>query len=125
MLVDNRNPKTYEKYLREVVSSLETKGYETIRAELPDYAPPTGLVSRQDDTVYVPDITAIRHGSKYYFEIARKTDQVAKLVGKWKLLAKLAALKNGDFAIFVPRGQMAFTRQIIVSNNIQAEVHKM
>jgi len=125
MLIESRIEEKYQNYLETAIKILEKKGFESIKAELPDLTPPAALVRQSDDRSYTPDITATRYGAKSYFEIAQKTSDTGHLVAKWKLLAKLAKLKNGEFHIFVPRGAMSFTRDIVAKYNITAEVTKL
>jgi len=83
------------------------------------------LIGKTNDVNFIPDITATKNDKKGYFEIAKKVKDTSQLVNKWKLLATLAEMKNGDFHIFVPHGHMKFTREILTDYGINAEVVKL
>lgn len=125
MLSESRNEEKYHQSLKSAIKILEKKGFESIKADMPEFTPPAALVRQSDERIYTPDITAVRYNCKSYFEIAKKTTDINHLVAKWKLLAKLAKMKNGEFQIFVPRGAMSFTRDIVAKYNITAEVTKL
>lgn len=125
MLKEVRTEDNYEVKVKKVVQQLESKGYENIRADIDEYEPPASYTNRSDNTQFVPDITATKDGSKFYFEISMKTEEQTKLAGKWRLLSTLAEMKNGMLKIFAPHGQMAFTNRILKKHNINCEVASM
>ncbi len=122
MIQSIENPDTVKELLDSVVTHLENRGFENIKADHPDYESPTKFIQKNANSELVPDLTARRNGSKYYFEIAQKTDNKEELVSKWKLLATMAHIKNSQFKVFVPHGSMQFTRRILKQNNIDAGV---
>ncbi|MFK7926522.1 MAG: hypothetical protein AB8H47_31525 [Bacteroidia bacterium] len=125
MLIETRNEELYTDKLSEVVKILKSQGFEKIRAGLPDYPEPSPLIRQSDEHAYIPDITAIKNGGKFYIEVAKRTPEEVKLVGKWKLLATLASMKKGELKIFVPRGELSFTRRVLTKYNIEATMIKM
>lgn len=125
MLTETRNSDLYIGKLSEVVKILESQGFEKIRADLPDYEDVAPLVRQSDDHAFVPDVTAVKNGGKYYIEVAKRTSDEVKLVGKWKLLSTLASMKKGELKIFVPRGELSFTRRVLAKYNIDATMIKM
>lgn len=125
MLTETRNEELYTAKLSEVVKILESQGFEQIRASLPDYPEPSPLIRQSDEHAYNPDITAFKKGGKFYIEVAKRTSEEVKLVGKWKLLATLASMKKGELKIFVPRGELSFTRRVLTKYNIEATMIKM
>lgn len=125
MLKELRSEDKYEKRLRKVVKKLENGRYENIRADLEGYEQPAKLINKATNTAYIPDVTAVKDGNKYYFEIAMKTDDELKLAGKWNLLSTLASMKDGMLKIFAPHGQMAFTKRLTKQFNIQCEMASM
>ena len=114
-----------EEMLKNIVEKLEKSGYTDIKVDLEGYEQPAKLVRQSDDTEFIPDITARLSGKKFYFEIVRKTKEVSKLVAKWKLLSALSEIKDGDFKIFVPYGQMKFTKEILEKYRLNAEIAKI
>lgn len=125
MLKELRTEEDYATNIKTVVNQLESKGYENIKADIDEYDTPASYTNKSTNTQFVPDITATKDGSKYYFEIAMKTDEQTKLAGKWRLLATLAEMKNGMLKIFAPHGQMAFTNRLLKKHNINCEVAAM
>lgn len=114
-----------EVLINEIADHLSQKGFEDIKADVEGYESPSRLVRQSDDFEFTPDVTANRKGRKYYVELAIKTDATRQLVTKWKLLATLAEMKAGKFQIFVPHGNMKFTRELLSQNEITAEIHKL
>ena len=125
MLKENREEINYDSIIENIVKDLERKGYNEIKASLENYDHPTKLKRRQDNAEFMPDITAVKYGNKHYFEIARKTEQEIKLVGKWQLLSTLSEMKNGKFRVYVPHGSMRFTNDILKKYDIHADVVKI
>lgn len=125
MLQTQEKTSKEEKLLKKIVEKLENLGYEDIKADVEGYEVPSKLIRQNDDIEFIPDITATLNGRKYYFEIARKTKEEVKLVGKWKLLMTLAEMKEGGFKVFVPHGQMKFTKELMKNHNIDFELEKI
>ncbi|MEL7530141.1 MAG: hypothetical protein AAFN10_02475 [Bacteroidota bacterium] len=125
MLTETRNEELYAGKLSEIVKILKSQGFEKIRTDLPDFPDPAPLVRQSDEHAYIPDITAVKNGGKYYIEVAKRTSDEVKLVGKWKLLATLASMKKGELKIFIPRGELSFTRRVLTKYNIEATMIKM
>ncbi len=125
MLAANVASVKFDKTINQAVSYVEGLGFDEIKARHEDYEDPAKLVMQGADTVFTPDITATRDGSKYYFEIADRTEAASAVVGKWKLLSALAKMKNGDLKIFVPYGSMKYASEIIESKHIDAELIKL
>ncbi|GEM_PF-271556 len=111
---------------RQAVKMLERKGYQEIKTSLPDYEEPTAFNQVDTDEVYQPDLTARTAFSKHYFEIIEdKSENKLRVAGKWKLMSKLAEIKNGKFFVLVPHGMMSYTNRLLESQNIKAEVLKL
>lgn len=125
MLLENRDEKDYEEILAQIVKKLESQGYDNIKADIPGYEKPPQLKRQGTDDAFWPDATAVRNGRKSYFEIAKRTKEEIRLVGKWKLLSTLAQIKNGELQIFIPRGELSFTRRITTKYNLNAELIKL
>lgn len=114
-----------EALIKEITEQLLQKGFEDIKADIEGFESPARLVRQSDDFEFTPDATATRKGRKYYFELAIKTDATRRLVTKWKLLATLAEMKAGKFQVFVPHGNMKFTRELLGQYEIEADVQKI
>ncbi|WP_258104577.1 hypothetical protein [Marinoscillum sp. MHG1-6] len=125
MLLESRKSVSYESLLAKAVGKIEQLGYSEIRADLEDYEKPFELKGKTNDINFVPDLTARKGNSKTYFEISQKVEDTRELVNKWKLLETLSKMKNGNFKIFVPHGQMKFTQELIEQHQIRAELEKI
>lgn len=114
-----------QELLKEVIDRVvKKKGYEHIKANLPDYEQPTSYTNADDGNTLIPDITAQRFGRKSYFEVSIKNDQKQKVVNKWKLINSLAKAQDGHFHLIAPRGSFAFTKRICDEYNIDANIIK-
>lgn len=125
MLRETRNKEKYNEIVLAAVDIVKNTGFTHIQADLPEYEQPTRLINKADDFAFVPDIVAEKGGQKGYFEISKKTEDLKKLIGKWKLLSLMAKLRNGIFRIFVPRGHMKFTRDLLKQYDIDADLVKL
>lgn len=117
--------KKYEDLLQQAVRYVENGGFEEIKTKLEGYDDPHSFSQKKKENTYVPDISAKKSDSKYYFEVAQKTDNVSNLVSKWKLLATLAEMKNGSLNILVPSGYNKFTEELVEQYDIKAKLIKM
>ena len=125
MLKESRVEGKYEESLETVIKGLTMKGYEAIRADLPEHEAPMVLSSVNKEYEYTPDISAKKYEATSFFEISHKTTEVQRLVTKWKLLATVAGIKRGKLTIFMPKGTAKFTRELVEKYKIQAELEKL
>lgn len=122
---EKKSVNQYEPLLKKGIKYVEARGFQHIRTKLDGYESPNSFAQKKADNEYTPDITAENKRGKFYFEIAQKTDNVNRLVSKWKLLSTLAEMKNGSFSILVPFGMNKFTEELIEDYNIKADLIKM
>ena len=115
----------YMEAMDRAVDYVKRLGFEGIRARHEEFDEPAHLKMQGEDKSFVPDITAMKNGGKYYFEIADRSIVETDVVGKWKLMATLASMKGGDLRVFVPYGCMKFTTEILEKKNIKAEIIKL
>lgn len=125
MLQSNVESGKYQEHIDRAVDYVNNLGFENIRARYEGYDEPASLIMQSNGKAFTPDITAMKNGGKYYFEIADRGEIRMEVIGKWKLMATLAKMKGGDFRIFVPYGSMKYTNDIIENKNIKAEIIKL
>lgn len=125
MLQENVESGKYQETINRAVDYVVNLGFENIRARHEDYDDPAQLTMQREKKSFMPDITAMKNGGKYYFEIADRTEDEREVIGKWKLMSTLAEMKNGDFRIFVPYGSMKYTTDILERKGIKAEIIKL
>jgi hypothetical protein len=114
------------KYLKQAVQLLEKKGYQDIKAELPDYESPTSFTEKSSDKSFTPHLTGRKDESKDYFQVVEGDKKnIQDVVSKWKLFANLAKIKNGQFYLLVPYGRKKYTMQLINDHGIDAELMKL
>ncbi len=105
------------------ISWVKGKGYSSIKASFEEEMEDTNsFVGSSNGNSVSPDITAQNSSGKSYFEIAQKTSNKQNLITKWKLLSRLATMKNGQFVVFAPYGHKSFAERIIENNRIQAKI---
>ena len=116
-----------EKIYQKAVTIITKKGFKNIKAnsEDLDFETPTGYAQPDKDDIYTPDLTALYLGRKSYFEISLKTTNTKRLLNKWKLLSKLAEIRDGNFFLLAPKGHVRFTSQLIEKHNIDAQLIKL
>ncbi len=115
--------KTVELY-QEAIAWVRRKGFSKLKANLEseDYDRPTSFSRKKAERTITPDLTAVRRGKKSYFEIAVKAEDEQRVVSKWKLLSRLAGLRNGKFYLMAPHGHRSFASRLVKRYGINAEV---
>jgi hypothetical protein len=121
-LTDIKKEKTIQKALQ---NFMKLRGFEKVKANIEGFEAPARLTNRTEDISYVPDITAVKQGSKSYFEVAVKSGRIQKTLSKWRLLSELAKLRHGKFYLLVPKGNFAFVQRTLADYPIDAEVVKI
>ncbi len=115
-----------EAFYQKITNWANKKGFEKIKANTEGYETPksfTRQTGTEEESAVTPDVTAINHGAKCYFEIAVKPNDRSlrrRLVSKWKLLSFLAERKGGQLYLFAPHGNKSFTQGIIEQYGIKA-----
>ena len=108
--------------IEKVIHWAQKKGYKTIKANCDDYETPTQYTPKGEDESIIPDVTGTKLGTKSFFEVATKTDDIPAVISKWKLLSTLAAMKGGKLFLLAPKGHKAFTEDIAKQHLTNAEV---
>ncbi len=120
--------KSADMILELLTKVVNNKNYETVKANVEGYETPSKITDRKNpEKFFIPDVAATVNGRKSYFELGLKpsSEQTQDLITKWRLLADLAAFKNGKLYIAVPRGNMAFINRMMADHSIVAEVIKL
>lgn len=125
MLKDSRIKENYVEKVNRVIEKVKKQGFTDIRADIGNYEKPPRLIGKSQKIDFMPDVAARKNGSKGYFEISKKEKDIHNLINKWSALSTLADMRNGVFRIYVPHGHMKFTRQLLTSFDIKAEVSKL
>ncbi len=123
MAATKKNSKTEALYSK-AVHWVKRRGFSKVKVntDLEEFDKPTSFNREDADKAVTPDITAMRRGRKSYFEIAIKGANERFLVTKWKLMARLARLKQGKFYLLAPHGHRTFANRLIKRYGINAEV---
>lgn len=104
---------TKESYFQKAISWVEKRGLYDIKANWDGYETPTQFSRTDEETPFVPDITARATDRKVYVEIALKTENFRQAVSKWKLMSTLASMKGGKLFLLVPAGHKAFVQRMM------------
>ncbi len=113
-----KDSKLYEK----AIEWVRRKGYSRVKANIEEFDRPSSFMQpgEGEGAAITPDITAVMRGNKCYFEIALKSDDKQQVVTRWKLLDRMAALKEGKFYVFTPHGHRAFANRLVKQHDINA-----
>ncbi|MDX1667537.1 MAG: hypothetical protein R3350_09920, partial [Saprospiraceae bacterium] len=111
--------------VEKAVTWIEERLFTEVRADLGSYEQPQGYLWNDGRAELRPDLTARRNGRKSYFEIATKSDDGEKTAREWKLLRRLADLKDGQLYLFMPEGHRSFTHRLIREHDIKAQLVKI
>ncbi|PKQ43905.1 hypothetical protein [Confluentibacter flavum] len=108
----------YSEILNDSITYLENRGYENIKADIDNYETPKSYTKKGSDINITPDIVAIKHGQKYYFDISLKSEKPKLLKSKWLFLNTLSNLKSHKFRLITTRGHYKFTEQMLEDINL-------
>lgn len=97
-------------------------GFKSIKANTENYETPSKFTRPNEEPPVIPDITGIQTTSKCYVEIAQKSEDVQRVISKWKLLSRMAEVKGGKLFLLAPRGHKAFTDKIVEKHSLNARV---
>ena len=111
-----------EQYFPKAIEWAEKQGFSDLKANFEGYDQPTNFKKANDDQPFIPDITGKKADSKYYVEIATKTNDITRKISKWKLLSTLAAMKGGKLYLLAPKGHKSFVEKAIDEHNLGAEL---
>lgn len=125
MINKKKDSEKKSKLIEEAIARLVEMGHEQIKADTNEWESPAKMINRSSGIEFTPDITAKFRGAKVYAEVAHKTDDERNLITKWRLLETVAKMKEGAFKIFVPRGHMKYTRDLLSRHNMSTELVKM
>lgn len=110
-------------YLRKALDWVEKRDFHEVRSVMEGYDPPMSFTSSTSQLEVQPDITALKGGgAKTYIEVAMKSDSPQETVTRWKLLSTLAAMKNGQLFLLVPRGHKAFASGLVETHGLDAKM---
>ena len=100
-------------YFEQAISWAKRRRITNLKANYEEFETPSAFSRPDEEQPYIPDITGRRTGRKFYVEIALKTENVRRIVSKWKLLSTLARHKGGKLFLLAPRGHKAFVERIL------------
>lgn len=107
-----------KEYFNKVVNWAKRRGISDIKANCEGFEQPSVFTKVEGEQPFTPDVTGKKSGSKFYLEIATKTENIQRDVSKWKLLSKLARMKGGKLFLMAPKGHKAFVERILKKHNL-------
>ena len=114
------------KYFENAISWLSGKAYSELKSIHEDHDDPKTFSNQSTGAIVQPDMSfKLKNGAKYFIDISIKTDQVQKLVTKWKLLSLMASVKRGKLFLLAPKGHKMFTQKLVNDYNINAIVYSL
>ena len=112
-------------YISSAIEWAQKKGFTQLKANHEDYESPSQFHKPDDETPFIPDITARKGDKKCYIEVATKTEDKGRMISKWKLLSTLAEMKGGKLFLLAPRGHKAFAERLLKKYNLQAQLRSL
>ncbi len=110
----------HERLVKKVVELLGGKGYENIKADLPDFEKPKKIVWQSTGEGFFPDVTVYKDDFRIFkvvtadFAADDKTDEV------WKLFASYAEVNDAMFYVVFPKGVIGKVKKIINEIGVDA-----
>lgn len=108
----------HQDLLRQSVEHLESRGFANIKADMAGFETPKSYIVKRTGNAVTPDITAIKDGMKYYFDLSLKSDAPTLLKSKWLLLDTLSRMRSNRFRIITFRGHYKFTDTLLAELNL-------
>ena len=126
MLIENRTENNYQALVQAAITRLQKMGFHEFKADIPTLEKPAMFVNQQDeDKSFMPDLSMKRGQRNGYVEFATTGGDVSRLVQKWKLLSRMAVLKNKFFMILAPKGTITFTKRLLKEHAIDAKMVRL
>ncbi len=117
---------TKEQYFQKAIDWARTKSISELKANHEDFEPPKSFTNRITEEVVQADLSFKLNGkTKYFTDIAVKTEKVQALVTRWKLLSMMASMKRGKLFLLAPKGHKMFTQKLVEQHNINAIVYSL
>ncbi|GAB4024653.1 hypothetical protein [Spirosoma koreense] len=113
---------TRQTYVEKAAQWASKHGFLDIKANVEGYQKPIAYGRQQDGQSFTPDVTGSQFDQKSYFEVILKTDDVAYLLSKLKLLHQLATSQGGRLYLMAPKGHLPFAKTLIATSRVVAEV---
>ena len=104
--------------LEQSVKHLESRGFSNIKADIEGYETPKSYIKKKTSQTITPDITAVKNGIKYLFDISLKSQKPTLLKSKWLLLDTLSRMRSNRFKILTFKGHYHFTRSMLKEINL-------
>ncbi len=113
-------------YFSKALNWVKNRGSHNIKAVSEGYDEPRVFTNKSTQAIVQADISyQTANGAKHFTDIALKSDNVQKLVTRWKLLSIMAGLKRGKLHLLTPKGHKMFTQKIVNQYNINALIHSI
>ena len=112
-----------EIYMDKAIAWAKKKPITSLKATTEEYDNPKVFTNKSTNEEVQPDLSFSHGGGEHYSDIALKSDNVRSLVTRWKLLSLMASVKKGQLHLLVPKGHKMFTKKLVDSHNINAEIH--
>ncbi len=115
-----------QKYFQKALDWANSRSISELKANHEDFDPPKSFVNKSTDQSVQADMSFKLNGkTRYFSEIALKTEKVQSLVTKWKLLSMMASMKGGKLFLLAPKGHKMFTEKIVERYNINAIIYSL
>ena len=105
--------KEHQILIEKTINYLESRGYESIKADIEGYESPKSFLMRSTGIEITPDIVVETNGKVQYIEVGYKAEDADFLKTKWKFIKTLAELKNRHFKVFSHKGCYGYTDQLM------------
>ena len=106
-------------YFKKAINWARKQGISDIKAKYEGFEQPSVFTTVDSEKPFIPDVTGKKFGSKFYIEIATKTENIQREGSKWKLLSTLAKMKGGKLFLLAPKGHKTFAERIIKRYNLE------
>ncbi len=114
------------KYLSQAIDWATKRSVDEIKSVHEDYDDTKTFRNKNTDETIQPDVSfKVRGGIKHFSEVALKSENIRKLVTRWKFLSIKASLNRGKLFLLAPRGHKMFTERLVSKYNINAIIYSL
>ena len=94
----------HDKRVKKVVDLLADKGYENIKANLPDREKPKKIVWQSTGEGFIPDVTVFKDDFRIFEVVTAASILDEKTDDTWKLFSSYAEVNDAMFYVVFPKG---------------------
>jgi hypothetical protein len=109
--------------VKTLVEHLRTKGFTSIKADIPDFVQPAKITWKATGKGHIPDVSALLSGVEHIFEVEEADGlRLQHTADQFKLFGAYARQMNARFVVLVPGTTREAAQIVLRSAGATAEI---